>query len=56
MKVCSLLGFPGFNASEISSLIGNTLMDHHLVVEMYYISRISPLAIADQLRIGANAY
>ena len=56
MKVCSLLDFPGFNASEISSLIGKALMDHQLIVEMYYISRISPLAIADQLRIGANAY
>ena len=31
-------------------------MDHRLVVEMYYVSRISHLAIADQLRIGANAY
>ena len=54
--VCSLLDFPGFNASEISSLIVNVLMDHQLIVEMYYVSRISHLAIADQLRIGANAY
>ena len=56
LKVCSLLGLPGFNASEISSLIGKALMDHQLIVEMYYVSRISHLAIADQLRIGANAY
>ena len=54
--VCSLLDFPGFKVSEISSLIGNALMDHQSIVEMYYVSRIFPLAIADQLRIGANAY
>ena len=56
LKVSSLLDFPGFNASEIRSLRINALMDYQLIVEMYYVSCISPLAITDQLRIGANAY
>ena len=49
-------GFSGFQRFRNQQLDWKALMDHQLIVEMYYVSCISPLAIADQLRIGANAY